>query len=136
MLPGSPISAMLSPISAMPSPLYEFCGFPLPPTLFYSTPTLFIWLFGNQKFRNMTSCKMVFWKFLKNEQSYSKSTGNKLPLLFEDLILFSCTFLSITNIFARIWKKFVQKFKLCAQHQKVPLTGPCTPNHVYNWRTW
>ena len=53
----------------------------------------------------MTSCKMVFRKFLKNEQSYSKNTGNKLLLFFEDLKLFSWTFLSITNILARIWNR-------------------------------
>ena len=47
---------------------------------------------------------MVFRKFLKNEQSYSKSTWPKLPLFFEDLKLFSWTFLSITNILAKIWK--------------------------------
>ena len=46
---------------------------------------------------------MVLWKFLKNEQSYSKNTRNKLPLFFEDLKIFSWIFFSI-NILAKLWK--------------------------------
>ena len=66
-------------------------------------------LFGYHEFRKMTSCKMVFGKFLKNEQSYRKNTWNTLPLFFEDLKLFSWTFLSITNSLAKIWKNSSKK---------------------------
>ena len=65
---------------------------------------------------------MVFRKFLKNEQSYSKNTGNKLPLFFEDLKLFSWTFLSITNILARIWKNSSKNY--ARDTKKFHLWGP------------
>ena len=65
---------------------------------------------------------MVFRKFLKNEQSYSKNTGNKLPLFFEDLKLFSWKFLSRINSLAKIRQNL--SVKICENTEKFHLRGP------------
>ena len=65
---------------------------------------------------------MVFQKFLKNEQSYSKNTGNKLPLFFEDLKLFSWKFLSRINSLAKIRQNLSVKIR--ENTEKFHLRGP------------
>ena len=65
---------------------------------------------------------MVFRKFLKNEQSYSKNTGNKLPLFFEDLKLFSWKFLSRINSLATIRQNLSVKIR--ENTEKFHLQGP------------
>ena len=65
---------------------------------------------------------MVFRNFLKNEQSYSKNTGNKLPLFFEDLKLFSWKFLSRINSLAKIRQNL--SMKICENTEKFHLRGP------------
>ena len=60
--------------------------------------------------------------FLKNEQSYRKSTGNKLPLFFGDLQLFSWKFLSRTNSLAEIRQN--SSVKIRENTEKFHLRGP------------
>ena len=60
--------------------------------------------------------------FLKNEQSYRKSTWNKLPLFFGDLQLFSWKFLSRTNSLGKIRQN--SSVKIREKSEKFHLRGP------------
>ena len=60
--------------------------------------------------------------FLKNGQSCRKSTGNNLPLFFENLQFFMWTFSSRTNSSAKICENLSQKYAL--KTKKFHLPGP------------